>query len=290
MREIFRPAACALSVACLALAISAVSSGEVLAQAKQAPPKQSAPAQAAPPPAAEAPAIKQIALTDKQIEGVLAATRTSTPSPTSPRQRQTGSEGRRAARRRRQEERFASYDEYNTVVDNISLVFGGFDPATKKFVGAETVLKAQVAGSKPPSTRLILSRTPRCCIRRSWRKPFFLATASSCASTFGSGLALSGILSVTASTSLLAVSTPSICLSVRAICLMAGGERPTGEPARTASAAPAWPAPAPRRWIRLKSRARDRRISGRRRLGEKLSPHGRLLVLGQGFEFLGYNG
>ena len=33
MREIFRPAACALSVACLALAISAVSSGEVLAQA-----------------------------------------------------------------------------------------------------------------------------------------------------------------------------------------------------------------------------------------------------------------
>ncbi len=31
------------------------------------------------------------------------------------------------------------------MVDNISLVLGGFDPATKKFVGAETVLKAQVA-------------------------------------------------------------------------------------------------------------------------------------------------
>ena len=40
---------------------------------------------------------------------------------------------------------FASYDDYNTVVDNISLVLGGFDPATKKFVGAETVLKAQIA-------------------------------------------------------------------------------------------------------------------------------------------------
>ena len=40
MREIFRPAACALSVACLALAMSAISSGDVLAQAKQAPPKQ----------------------------------------------------------------------------------------------------------------------------------------------------------------------------------------------------------------------------------------------------------
>ena len=31
------------------------------------------------------------------------------------------------------------------MVDNISLVLGGFDPATKKFVGAETVLKAQIA-------------------------------------------------------------------------------------------------------------------------------------------------
>ena len=40
---------------------------------------------------------------------------------------------------------FASYDEYNTVVDNISLVLGGFDPATKKYVGAEAVLKAQIA-------------------------------------------------------------------------------------------------------------------------------------------------
>ena len=40
---------------------------------------------------------------------------------------------------------FASYDEYNTVVDNISLVLGGFDPATKKYVGAEAVIKAQIA-------------------------------------------------------------------------------------------------------------------------------------------------
>ena len=41
MREIFRSAACALSAACLAFALSAISSGEVLAQAKQTPPKQS---------------------------------------------------------------------------------------------------------------------------------------------------------------------------------------------------------------------------------------------------------
>ena len=40
---------------------------------------------------------------------------------------------------------FASYDDYNNVVDNISLVLGGFDPATKKYVGQEAVLKAQIA-------------------------------------------------------------------------------------------------------------------------------------------------
>ena len=31
------------------------------------------------------------------------------------------------------------------MVDNISLVLGGFDPATKKYVGVEAVLKAQIA-------------------------------------------------------------------------------------------------------------------------------------------------
>jgi len=146
MRETFRPAACALSVACLALAMSAVSSGEVLAQAKQAPPKQSAPAQAAPPSAAEAPAVKQIALTEKQIEGVLAASKdvdaitdkipdNAKPDPKVDAQLDAAVK----------KNGFASYDEYNTVVDNISLVLGGFDPATKKYVGADTVLKAQIA-------------------------------------------------------------------------------------------------------------------------------------------------
>ena len=146
MREIFRPTVCALSVACLALAISAVSSGEVMAQAKQAPPKQSAPAQAAPPAAAEAPTVKQITLTEKQIEGVLTASKdvdaitdkipdNAKPDP------KVDAQLEAAAKKNG----FASYDEYNTVVDNISLVLGGFDPATKKYVGAETVLKAQIA-------------------------------------------------------------------------------------------------------------------------------------------------
>jgi len=146
MREIFRPAACALSVACLAFAISAVSSGEVMAQAKQAPPKQAAPVKAAPPPAAEAPAVKQMALTEKQIEGVLAASKdvdaitdkipdNAKPDPKVDAQLDAVAK----------KNGFASYDEYNSVVDNISLVLGGFDPATKKFVGAEAVIKAQIA-------------------------------------------------------------------------------------------------------------------------------------------------
>ena len=146
MRQIFRPAAVVLTTACLALALSAISSGEVLAQAKQAP-KQAAPAQAAPPPAQqEAPPIKQIALTEKQIESVLAAQKdvdaitdkipeNAKPDPKVDAQLDAVAK----------KNGFASYDEYNTVVDNISLVLGGFDPATKKFVGAETVLKAQIA-------------------------------------------------------------------------------------------------------------------------------------------------
>jgi hypothetical protein len=146
MRAIFRPAACALSVACLALAISAVANTDAMAQAKQAPPKQAAPAKAAPTPAAEAPTIKQIALTEKQVEGVLAASKdvdaitdkipdNAKPDPKIDAQLDAVAK----------KNGFASYDEYNTVVDNISLVLGGFDPATKKFVGTEAVLKAQIA-------------------------------------------------------------------------------------------------------------------------------------------------
>ena len=146
MREILRPAACALGAVCLAVALSAAASGEVLAQAKQAPPKQSAPAQTAPPAQQEAPALKQIALTDKQIEGVLASQKDvdaitdkipedAKPDPKIDAQldgvvKKNG---------------FASYDEYNTVIDNISLVLSGFDPATKKYVGPEAVTKAQIA-------------------------------------------------------------------------------------------------------------------------------------------------
>ena len=149
MREIVRPVATVLSIACLAVSMAVASSSGAFAQAKQAPaPKQAAPApakQAAPPPAAEAP-MKQMALTEKQVEGVLAASKemdaitdkipeNAKPDP------KINAQLDGVAKKNG----FASYDEYNAVVDNISLVLGGFDPATKKYVGAEAVIKTQMA-------------------------------------------------------------------------------------------------------------------------------------------------
>ena len=76
MRDFVRPVAAAFGIAGLAVAISVASNTDVFAQAKQqqmAPPQKQAPAQGTPPQAAQQPELKQIALTDKQIEGVLSA-------------------------------------------------------------------------------------------------------------------------------------------------------------------------------------------------------------------------
>ena len=141
MREFIRPAAVALSIACLAVSIAAVSTGSALAQAKQAP----APAQAAPP-RGQPPTLKQMALTDKQIEGVLAAQK-DLDAITAKLPENAAPDAKVAAQLDAVAKKngFASYDEYNDVVDNISLVLGGFDPATKKYVGSEAVLRAQIA-------------------------------------------------------------------------------------------------------------------------------------------------
>jgi hypothetical protein len=146
MREFVRPFAATLSIACLATSMAMLSSSDVLAQAKQAPPKQMAPApQAAPPPAQEAP-VKQMALTEKQIEGVLTAQKDmdaiteKLPENAKPDPKITAQLEAVAKKNG-----FASYDEYNDVVANISMVLGGFDPATKKYVGSDAVIKAQIA-------------------------------------------------------------------------------------------------------------------------------------------------
>jgi hypothetical protein len=144
MRKILHSLAPALGLAAM---MAVLSSSGAFAQAKQAPKQAPAPAtkqQAAPPP--QAPPMKQIALTEKQIEGVLAAAKdidaitakipdNAKPDP------KVDAQLEDAAKKNG----FASYAEYNDVTDNISMVLAGFDPATKQYVGAEAVLKAQIA-------------------------------------------------------------------------------------------------------------------------------------------------
>ena len=144
MRETVRPLFVALSVACLSVSLTALSNSAALAQAKQAPANQMAPAQAAPP--QQAPLVKQIALTDKQIESALAATKEMDPVTAKiPQDAKPDPKITAQLEAIAKKSGFASFEDYNNVVDNISLVLGGFDPATKKYVGSEAVLKAQLA-------------------------------------------------------------------------------------------------------------------------------------------------
>jgi hypothetical protein len=140
MRNTVRPVLAVLSVACLAVSLTALSNSGALAQAKQAPANQAAPAQAAP------PQVKQIALTDKQIESALAATKEMNPiTEKLPQDAKPDAKVTAQLDGIAKKNGFASYDDYNNVVDNISLVLGGFDPATKKYVGSDAVIKAQIA-------------------------------------------------------------------------------------------------------------------------------------------------
>lgn len=150
MRDYVRPVAAALGIATLTLAISVAAHSGAFAQAKQqqmAPPQKQAPAaQAAPAQPAQAPELKQIALTDKQVESVLAAQKdmdaiTDKLPDNAPPDPKIDAKLDDVAKKFG----FANYPDYSTVVDNISLVLGGVDPATKKYVGAETVIKAQIA-------------------------------------------------------------------------------------------------------------------------------------------------
>jgi len=137
MRQIVRPAAIALSAACLAVSLGIASAGSALAQAKPDPAQQAMP---------QPPALKQIALTDKQIEGVISAAKdmdaiteklpeNAKPDPKVIAQLETVAK----------KNGFANYEEYNVVLDNISIVLAGFDPVSKKDVGTEAVIKAQIA-------------------------------------------------------------------------------------------------------------------------------------------------
>jgi hypothetical protein len=138
MRAFIRPAVTALSIACLAASIAVISTDSALAQAKP----QMAPA----PAAGQPPSVKQVALTEKQIEAVLVAQKdmnaiTDKLPPDAKPDPKVMAQLEGIAKKNG----FAGNDEYNAVLDNINLVEAGIDPATKKYVGADVVIKAQIA-------------------------------------------------------------------------------------------------------------------------------------------------
>ncbi|OQW57844.1 MAG: hypothetical protein A4S14_08205 [Proteobacteria bacterium SG_bin9] len=142
MRVARRPLIAALSFGFIAALAATMPLEAAFAQAKQQP----APApQAAPPPP---PEIKQIALTEKQVENVITAQKDldvitdKLPE---------GAADKPDAKLLAQFEDvvkkygFASYAEYGQVVDNVSLVMSGIEPKSKAFTDPPALIKQQIA-------------------------------------------------------------------------------------------------------------------------------------------------
>ncbi|MGO8833069.1 MAG: hypothetical protein ACLQE9_09680 [Roseiarcus sp.] len=132
MRFTIRPIAAALGISCMSLLTIPVATSGAFAQANQAEPSQQGP--------------KQMALTDKQIDDVLAAKpdvdaivsklpQNAQPNPKVMAQLDAAAK----------KHGFASYAEYDDVGGNISMVMDGFDPQTKKYVGPDVVIKQELA-------------------------------------------------------------------------------------------------------------------------------------------------
>ncbi|HEY8335388.1 MAG TPA: hypothetical protein VIQ05_16470 [Tardiphaga sp.] len=153
MRCFVRPVVAALGIGSLVIAFAAMSvigSGAVQAQsAQKAPAKQAAPAPApAAAPAPQMPAPKQIALTEKQIESVLAAQKDlDAVTAKLPEQAAAKPDPKVIAQLDDVAKKygFADYADYNMVIENVSLVLAGFDPRTKTYVGPDAVIKGQIA-------------------------------------------------------------------------------------------------------------------------------------------------
>ncbi|MEH2510721.1 hypothetical protein V1291_002075 [Nitrobacteraceae bacterium AZCC 1564] len=147
MRDFVRSPIAMLAVAAFALFSPALNS--VMAQT----PKQSPAPAAKQPPAAQqaapAPAsLKQIELNEKQVESLLAAQKEmdavsdklpagASDNPDPKLQAQFDAIAKKNG--------FASFDEYGTVYDNVSLVMSGIDPKTKAFTEPPEALKKQIA-------------------------------------------------------------------------------------------------------------------------------------------------
>jgi hypothetical protein len=136
MREFFRPVLASVSIALLAASVAAISTSAAQAQAKDAP------AQAV---QDQPQVIKQVALTDKQIDAVLASQKDMDAiTDKLPENAQPDPKVIAQLEAVAKKHGFAGYDDYNNIIDNISLVLGGIDPATKTYVGSEAVIKSQI--------------------------------------------------------------------------------------------------------------------------------------------------
>ena len=92
--------------------------------------------------------MKQIALTEAQVQSYIAAAAEIEPMLDKAPQSDSGQLDAKvltqldAAAKKHQ---FASFDDYQDVAANIGLVMDGVDPQTKKYVGADVMLKKQIA-------------------------------------------------------------------------------------------------------------------------------------------------
>ncbi len=90
--------------------------------------------------------VKQIALTDAQIDDFIAAQKDIGPIiAKAPQGDQPDPKVMEQLETVAKKYKFANYDEYDDVAENIGLVMSGIDPDTKKYVGEEAVIKKEIA-------------------------------------------------------------------------------------------------------------------------------------------------
>jgi len=127
MRVLLRPLFAALSLACLPL-LTAAAPGAAYAQSA----------------ADEAP--KQVALSDQQVQNLLAAKpEIDAILAKAPQDADIDAKTMAKLDAAAKKRGFANYAEYGDVDANIGLALAGFDPQTKKYVGDAIVLKQQIA-------------------------------------------------------------------------------------------------------------------------------------------------
>ena len=98
--------------------------------------------------AGPAQALKQIVLTDKQIEAVLAAQKdVAAVTAKMPQGESEQIDPKTIAQLDTvaKKYKFANYADYDLVAENIGLIMDGVDPQTKKYVGTDVMLKKQIA-------------------------------------------------------------------------------------------------------------------------------------------------